>query len=253
MCGVSQVLSASLELDSQREIAYGGGPSQRLLGQTLTLQLRTTTTLAEAGGIVLLCFGWFIAGSLDAVSSGFRSASFSEGGVLGLVILEVVLGFAALQVLRSRGFDVASLYPHPSAAGAAAGLLLAAAAAGGASLAVSTFDWGHYREPLDRLMGGAPIGLPALVLLGIVNGAYEEVFLLGFLLRGLRGHGLAVALGASVLVRVLYHLYQGPVGAVYVGVFGLVLSMYYAASGKLFPAVLAHALWDIIPFVLHAP
>src|SRR6185295_521108 len=101
--------------------------------------------------------------------------------------------------------------------------------------------------------GGAPIGLTALVTLGIVNGAYEEMFLLGFLLRGLRGYGLSFAIGASLLVRVLYHLYQGPLGAMYVGVFGLVLSLYYVASARLFPVVLAPALWDIIPFMVNAP
>jgi uncharacterized protein len=217
------------------------------------VQLRTTTTPAEAIGIVILCFGWVIVGSAYAVSVGFQSGAFSEGGILGLVVLELVLGLAAMYVLRSRGFDVASLYPHPTIVGAAVGVLVAAVAGSVAWAAMSAFNWSHYSEPLDRLMSGSPIGLPALVLLGIVNGAYEEMFLLGFLLRGLRGHGLSVAIGVSLLVRVLYHLYQGPLGAVYVGAFGLVLSLYYIASGKLFPVVLAHALWDIVPFLVNEP
>jgi uncharacterized protein len=216
-------------------------------------QLRTTTTPAEALGIVILCFGWFIVGSAYAVSSGFRSASFSEGGVFGLIVLELILGVLAMYVLASRGFDVASLYPRPSVSGSAAGVVLALVAAVVAWMATSVFNGSDYSEPLERLMGGSPIGLPALVLLGIVNGAYEEMFLLGFLLRGLRGHGLAVAVGVSLLVRMLYHLYQGPLGAVYVGAFGLVLSLYYVASGKLFPVVLAHAMWDIVPFLANGP
>jgi membrane protease YdiL (CAAX protease family) len=217
------------------------------------VRYRTTTTPAEAFGIVTLCFGWFIVGSAYAVSVGFQGGSFSEAGVVGLVGLEVVLAIAALYVLASRGFDVASLYPRPSLIGVLAGLLVSAIAFGAAWAATSAFDWSYYSQPLERLMGGSPIGLQALVLLGIVNGTYEEIFLLGFLLRGLRGYGLSVAIGVSVLVRVLYHLYQGPLGALYVGVFGLVLSLYYVSSGKLFPVVLAHALWDIIPFVWNAP
>lgn len=198
-----------------------------------------------------LCFGWFIAGSLSAVAGGFQGGTFSEGEIFGLVVFELTLGSIALYVLASRGFDIASFYPHPSLAGAAAGVLLAAVAAGAASAATSVIDWQLYSEPLERLMGGASIGLPALVLLGVVNGAYEEIFLLAFLVRGLRGYGLSVALGISLLVRVLYHLYQGPAGAIYVGTFGLVLSLFYVASGRLFPAVLAHAMWDIIPFLIH--
>ena len=213
------------------------------------MRLRTTTTPGEAAFIVVLCFGWFILGSGYAVSADFKTGAYSESGTMGLVVLELLLGVTALYILRARGFDVPSLYPQPSVAGVGGGTLLYVAAAGAAWLAMMPFDVAHYSEPLERLMGGAPIGLPVLVLLGVINGAYEEIFLLGFLVRGLRGHGLSVAIGVSLLVRVLYHLYQGPLGAIYVGTFGLVLSLSYVATGKLFPAVFAHALADIVPFV----
>lgn len=213
------------------------------------VQSRNTTSPAEALGIVTLCFGWFILGSFLIVSNGFKTGAFSEAGFIGLVVLEVILGLTAVAVLRARGFDVASLYPRPSLYGGLSGALLAVVAAGVGWLAVAPLNPNYYGQPLERLMEGVPIGLPTLVLLGIVNGAYEEIFLLGFLLRGLRGYGLSLAIGVSLLVRVLYHLYQGPMGAVYVGAFGLVLSLHFAATGKLFPAVLAHACWDIVPFL----
>jgi uncharacterized protein len=217
------------------------------------VKARTTTTPAEAAGIILLCFGWFIVVSMYAVSVGFRSGSFSEAGLGGMVALEVVLGVTAAYLLASRGFDIRALYPSPSFGGAVAGLLLAVAAGSVGQIAIAPLDPTHYSEPLERLMSGSAIGLPVLVLFAIVNGAYEEVFLLGFLLRGLRGYGLAIAIGVSLLVRVLYHLYQGPLGAVYVAAVGAVFSITYVATGRLFPAVLAHALWDIVPFVWHAP
>jgi membrane protease YdiL (CAAX protease family) len=188
-----------------------------------------------------------------AVSVGFKSGSFSEAGLGGMIGLELVLGVTAAYLLASRGFDIQSLYPQPSLSGAVMGVLLALAAGTVGSIAVAPLDPNHYGEPLERLMSGSPIGLPSLVLFGIVNGAYEEMFLLGFLLRGLRGYGLTVAIGVALLVRVLYHLYQGPLGAVYVAAVGAVFSVSYIASGRLFPAVLAHALWDIVPFVWHAP
>jgi uncharacterized protein len=213
---------------------------------------RTTTSAGEAIAVVLVCFGWFILGSLYAVSAGFKSGAFNENGMADLVLTELFLGTTAAYILRARGFDVASLYPRPSLTGAATGVLVAIAA--GAAAWIATWPFSHaYSEPLQRLMRGTPIGLPMLVVLGLVNGAYEEMLLLGFLLRGLRGFGLSVALGIPLLVRVLYHLYQGPLGAISAGAVGLVLSLYYLSSGRLFPVVLAHALWDIVPFVLHAP
>lgn len=214
---------------------------------------RTTTSPGEATVIVLLCFGWFILVSLDAVSSGFKNPSFTERGVFELVVFEIVVGAFAVYTLKARGFDVGPLYPRPYAWGLVSGALVTVGAGFAGWLVTAPFDYAWYSEPLDRLMSGNPIGVGPLVLLGIVNGTYEEVFLLGFLVRGLRGYGLSVAVGVSLLVRVLYHLYQGPLGAIYVGAFGLVLTLYYVACGRLFPVVLAHALWDIIPFMSDAP
>lgn len=39
-------------------------------------------------------------------------------------------------------------------------------------------------------------------------------FWLGYLVRGFAAVGASFAIGLSLLVRVLYHLYQGPLGAV---------------------------------------
>jgi membrane protease YdiL (CAAX protease family) len=71
------------------------------------------------------------------------------------------------------------------------------------------------------------------------------VFLLGVLMRGLRGLGLSVAIGVPLLVRVLYSLYQGPVNVVWVLVFGLCFSLAYARKQALWTPLLAHFLWDI--------
>jgi uncharacterized protein len=204
----------------------------------------------EAIGISTLCFGWFILASLSAVQAEYRtSGSFSDQGFMGLILFEVVVGVIAIYVLRSRGFSVASLYPTPSISGAGVGVLLYIAAAFTAWAVTAPFASTAHHEPIQRLMPSGGISLATLVVLGIVNGAYEEIFLLGFLARGLRGYGLAIALGVPLLVRVLYHLYQGPLGATSVLVWGAVVSLYFAFSGRLFPAVFAHALGDIVPFV----
>jgi membrane protease YdiL (CAAX protease family) len=70
--------------------------------------------------------------------------------------------------------------------------------------------------------------------------------LLGYLMRGFAEAGASFALGLSVLVRLLYHLYQGPLGAVSVVVCGLVLGAAYWRTRRLWPVALAHALIDMI-------
>ena len=69
-------------------------------------------------------------------------------------------------------------------------------------------------------------------------------------LSPLAGWGSDFAVGASVLVRMLYHLYQGPSGAIFVIGFGLVLSLYFLWKRKLWPLVFAHIFADIAGFSL---
>ena len=45
----------------------------------------------------------------------------------------------------------------------------------------------------------------------------------------------------------LYHLYQGHMGVTWVTAVGLVLTLAYVATRRLWPSVLAHMLWDIVP------
>jgi membrane protease YdiL (CAAX protease family) len=103
--------------------------------------------------------------------------------------------------------------------------------------------------PIEEIVNRADVSLHTLVGVALVNGNYEEIFLLGFLVRGLSSYGTLVAVGVSLGVRVLYHLYQGPVGALSVFGFGLVLSIYYVRTRALFPVIFAHVFGDILPFL----
>lgn len=169
--------------------------------------------------------------------------------MLGLIGLEVVFGGLALLVLYMRGYSLASLYPRPSLAGIGLGIGLYVASLLASWIAIEPFSDSQPLQPIEALMESSAVSATSVIAVALVNGAYEEIFLLGFLLRGLRGYGLSVALGISLLVRVLYHLYQGPLGAVSVLAFGLVLSLYYVKTNALFPVVFAHVLADIIPFM----
>lgn len=185
------------------------------------LPARTVATPLEAFTVMAICFGLPIHASVWAMMNGFPTGSgtFSDASFMRLIGHELFTAFVALFYLRARGWDVASLRPLPTAAGVGMGVVLYGTV------------W----------VLGAMLASPF--------GTFEEVLLLGFLMRGLRGYGLSVALGLMLLVRVLYHLYQGPIGALWVLVFGLVVGLYYVSSGKLWPAVCAHILGDIVPFL----
>ncbi len=208
---------------------------------------RTTTTLGEALGVTAICFGLMIWQSTQAVLAGFPTHPFTDGSMLWLIAIELVLASVALALLRARGFAIATLYPQPSLRGVGIGIGLYLAAWLAAVLTLVPF--GDAAQPIDSMVSETVLSMGVLIAVAVVNATFEEVFLLGFLVRGLRGFGLNVAIGASLLVRLAYHLYQGPLGAVSVLAFGVVVTLYFVSSNKLWPPVFCHMLGDILPFL----
>ena len=103
-------------------------------------------------------------------------------------------------------------------------------------------------QPIGRMITESRMSIPVVIVFAMVNATFEEIFLLGALVRGLRGFGLSIAIGLPLLVRVLYHLYQGPLGAIWILCFGLLFSITYVRRPVLWAPVFAHVLWDIVPF-----
>jgi membrane protease YdiL (CAAX protease family) len=203
----------------------------------------------EAIGMVLICFGYFILGSVQAVlARGAGASRFSNAGLDAMLVLELILGATALAVLSSRNYPLHTLWPRASWRGMLAGLGLFVCT--GVLYNVSSLlvppdaDW-----PIAGIMSRSSVSWSSVIPMSIVNGAYEEIFL-GYLMRGLRRHGASTAIGITVLVRMLYHMYQGPGGVLAIVVFGVVLGVYYQRKGQLFPVVLAHILADMAAFLL---
>ena len=209
---------------------------------------RNTLTLSEATVVTVICFGLFCVASLQSMFSGFPVTEFSDESNLLLMAMELAMGAGAMLYLRKLGFDIASLVPQPSLRGALRGVGLFFGVWLAGMLVVAPFmdlvPDGPETVNLDKA------GLWSVVPMAIVNGTFEEVFLLGVLVRGLRGYGLSVAVGLPLLLRVIYHLYQGPLGALWIGVAGLLFTLSYLRRGDLWPVVFAHILADIVPFML---
>jgi membrane protease YdiL (CAAX protease family) len=221
----------------------------------MTKPASPTTTAGEASLLVTLCFGWFIASSIAAMFQGFPTGDAASGGMFSddhlwsLIVLELVLGSLALLFLRWRGHNLAELLPTPTALGCLHGVLLFVAATLAWLLVAQAFSSSeHQAQPIAEMAANSRPSLLVVIALSMVNGLYEETFLLGYLVRGFAGAGASLALGISLLVRVLYHLYQGPIGAVSVLVFGLVVSAAYWRTRQLWPVVFAHVLADAVAF-----
>jgi membrane protease YdiL (CAAX protease family) len=202
----------------------------------------------EALAIALICFGYFILGSIGALSSGFAGQSFSDSGFSSLIALELILASVAMAVLHARRYPLQTLWPRASwrGLGTAALLYLFIVMC---STVIGAALHGPEAQPVDRMLSEARISLSTILPLALINGPYEEVFLLAFFQRGLRRFGASNAIGFTVLLRMLYHMYQGPVGAAQVAAYGMVVGIYYWRTGRLFPVIAVHVAADIIPFL----
>lgn len=208
---------------------------------------RTPLSLYEIVLVVAIFAGWFIYGSLQAIFAGFPVPHLTDQDALALVILEYVAFPAAFAVLWRRGWRLKDLGIQLSWTNSFVGLLLV-----GATYLFNAMLWDLMgrliggREFLIQFMHAISISLPVALLLSIVNGAFEEFFLCRYLIEAFSRFGPAVAIGISSLIRMSYHLYQGPLGAILVLGFGIVVSIFYWRSRQVWPVMLAHMLTDLM-------
>jgi membrane protease YdiL (CAAX protease family) len=108
--------------------------------------------------------------------------------------------------------------------------------------------------PLDMKAAEARYPTPAadlnmnlVFLVSTVNGIFEEVFVAGYIITALTPvRGAWTGINVSTGVRLLYHLYQGPIGILTVVPLGLLFGYVYSRTRLLWALILAHILIDII-------
>jgi membrane protease YdiL (CAAX protease family) len=95
-----------------------------------------------------------------------------------------------------------------------------------------------------RMVGELDIMLIAAMVL--INPLYEELVYLGFVPAAFPKAAAWQVLLLSTALRVVVHTYQGILSLLVILPWGLVFSLYYLRTRRLWPLVLAHALQDAI-------
>lgn len=208
-------------------------------------QQRPAVTPMDLAVVTAICFGLFILASIDSLLQGTPVYSITNDELGATIVTEIGLAVFATGYLRVRGHPLGGLLPAPTLRGTLIGgglfllvLLLASAAQSLLALGLPAL-----RQVSDIVqVAASPL---MIVAMSLVNGLYEEIFLLGFLQAALTRAEPHFAVGAVLLLRLSYHLYQGLTGTAFAVVFGAVLGYYYLRTGKLWPAVAAHVVADI--------
>ena len=216
--------------------------------------------------VTVAAFGLAISAAITWLNSGqagsVEAMKMLPGDGLSLIVLEVGTALVLAVFLVMRGWTLERLDIRPSWRGLAIGvgiavviyaldqvidLILHTAASSG--WLPTEFDPEREPKASDGL-GLVRLGLFEILVMSLVNGLFEEVFVCGYVLRALSPHtGILLAAAASCMIRFSYHLYQGAVAWPFHAVFAIIFVSIYVVHRQLWPLMTAHVVLDIAALV----
>lgn len=86
-----------------------------------------------------------------------------------------------------------------------------------------------------------------ILLFSASNSFFEETIVTGYIISTLEEKRNAIfALNISVFIRLMYHLYQGPVAVLHIVPMGIIFGVVYIKYKNIWPLVIAHFILDLI-------
>ncbi|HET6837087.1 MAG TPA: CPBP family intramembrane glutamic endopeptidase [Gemmatimonadales bacterium] len=99
------------------------------------------------------------------------------------------------------------------------------------------------------------LGAPSLwvsLAFSLYNAVFEELLWLALGMAAFRRFGVVPAATISIALRLLAHAYQGPLALVTVLPIGVLFTVYYIRTRRIWPIVVAHAFQDTLALTLLA-
>jgi membrane protease YdiL (CAAX protease family) len=223
--------------------------------------LKSLSYKAEFAIVILIGFGYFILGSIAGLmsilsSSSAESIAISNADMYVIAIYEVIAILAIASFLSVRDWSLDDFNIKISIRLTGAGILLASA-----YYAVYIFTFMLMSPLMSVDQSGisryvpdlGSLDLTAITLVSMINPVYEEVIVVGYVIAALRTRKSAwFAINVSVVIRLLYHVYQGPLAAVSIIPLGLLFAIVYIRTEKLWPLIVAHGIIDFIGLVAYS-
>jgi membrane protease YdiL (CAAX protease family) len=179
---------------------------------------------------------------------------FTNVELVGVVAFEVLVAALLVPWLRRRGWSPRAVAGLPRVMDIARGVGVAALAY---SCYIATWVLFSRLQPeLARALGAmsspaaVPLSMTLVVIASLVNPVFEEFLWLGYGVGRIAPLiGVRVASALSVVLRLSVHLYQGPWALLAILPLGVAFTWYYGRTRRLWPVIVAHALFDLIPFL----
>jgi len=212
-------------------------------------RIRRLSVAAEVSLITGIVFALPIAASTLSALSGTTHIQFTNPMLLRLVCEELVLMSLAGFILRLRGWSVQDVNLQVSWKAGGIGFFLVLFTCGTYSFLISLIAASGIIIHFAKVTLQSNVSLLPAILASFVNATFEEGFVVGYLLKAVEHEGVVFAVGLSVLIRLLYHTYQGPIAILSVLPLGITFGLVYWRIKQLSPLILAHAALDLLAFM----
>ncbi len=205
--------------------------------------LQKLSTGSEFAVVILGAFGTALLATFVQLLFHTKAPRLSSGEVWQIVVYEAIVFTLLAAFLGARNWSSDDIGLRPSLRDTLIGSGLALAAfLLWLALALVFAD-----DPQPAAAAGPTLPLALVVLISVVNPVFEETFVTGYVITVLKRHDhVFAAIGISVALRVLYHLYEGFDALIGIAPGALLFAAWYARSGRLWPVIVAHALLDFV-------
>lgn len=218
----------------------------------VTAFIRTLPPWAEMVFVISVAFSLFISSNIDAIFTPAAEAEdASADAFLVVMAIEFMLAALLFWFLRARAWTPPQLGIvglawkdawHPVALTTA--VILGSLAAYQIAIRIRP-ELAAASPELDY-----DVPLYTWVSFSVVNAIYEELFVCAYIVAAWRGPDTSTAIAISSLIRLSYHISQGPMAIAVIFPLGVLFAWYFASQRRLLPLVLTHvavdmvALWD---------
>ena len=200
--------------------------------------------------VIFWAFGLPIFTSILSIGQPHGAAVFSDAALIGTVVFELMVAAGLVWFLRVRGWTLEKVGLRVDARQSAWGVGLLAACYALTIVVQLAAQW----LPVDMraIIAQTPhsdgrLSMEIVFAASVVNGVFEEVFVAGYIITALQqARSMWTAINVSTAVRVMYHLYQGPIAFLTIAPMGLLFGYVYARTRALWPLIVAHVLLDIV-------
>lgn len=203
--------------------------------------------------VVLAAFGYAMLGSVLSIVAPSSGAPISEADLQFLILYELVVIIVLGGFLSVRGWNLQRLgfVPTVKDTGFGIGLALVAYVTYAVVWVVSNSFVHKLAEQADGLI--APdLTLTTVLVVSLLNPIFEEIFVCGYVITTLKKtRNTSFAINVSVGIRLAYHLYQGAVGVISIIPLGFIFAYWFARTGRLWPLIIAHGIFDLTGLVAY--